>query len=775
MKKVKDKFKDILSKDSWLIKETSWDRGEQGVRETQFTLGNGYICSRGVLEEIPYDARPGTYMAGLYDEAGSQVTEIVNLPNPINFKIIAQGEKVDVVAMDVISHNRALDMQKGLLKRRTIYSTANKEKFDYQSLRFFSVNNPHIGAIQIYFTPLDADADIIIETFVDTSMTNRGILSEGRKRHFEVNKFINMKFINYICVRTFQKKISIGYANHLEVNHEGKTYGTSEKVMRLYVKKGNTATFTKIFAIHSSRDLDFRGKLEKKAISSLNRAVKNGFQQLLKLHIDSWSKKWDIADIDVRPDTNLQKALRFNIYHMLICGNLRDNRISIPARTLSGEGYRGHIFWDTDIFILPFFIYTHPQIAKNILYYRYRTLPAARRNARESGYKGALFAWESADTGKEVTPEWHRDLDGKVIRIHTGQMEDHIVADIAYAVNHYYVVTGDENFMLDVGLEILFETARFWASRVKYNKSRDSYSIRKVIGPDEFHIKINDNAYTNIMARWNLVRATQLYREYEAQNIRRFRKMVERIKLREGEIRNWARISNRIVISLNKNGIIEAFSGFFKRKYYPIKELDDNLMPALPKNIPLRQIKRTQFVKQADTLMIFHLFPGSYPLSQRRKNFIYYDRRTLHKSSLSPSMYALTGWEAGFHEKAFHYFIFSLYSDLEDKHGNTREGIHAASLGGNWQVVFHAFAGIRVLDGVLTINPSLPPGVNSLRLKTKFRKWLLNLHISKRDVKIFPTSDEDLTLRISIYGKMRELKNKELSVFRRQLPRSGGN
>ncbi len=189
--KVTDRFEDILSKESWLIRETSWERGEQGIRESRFTLGNGYICSRGILEEIPYDAYPGTYMAGLYDNAGSQVTEIINLPNPINFKIVAQGEKVGVVAMDVASHNKTLDMNKGLLKRRTVYSTTKKERFDYQSLRFFSMDNPHIGVMQVRFTPLDADADIIAETFTDTSMTNKGILSEGRKRHFEITKFLN--------------------------------------------------------------------------------------------------------------------------------------------------------------------------------------------------------------------------------------------------------------------------------------------------------------------------------------------------------------------------------------------------------------------------------------------------------------------------------------------------------------------------------------------------------------------------------------------------------
>ncbi|MBL7071652.1 MAG: glycoside hydrolase family 65 protein [Candidatus Omnitrophica bacterium] len=764
MEKIRDAFEHIISKGSWLIKETSWERNDQEVRESQFTLGNGYLCSRGVLEEIPYDAHPGTYMAGLYDEAGSQVTEIVNLPNPINFKLIAQGEKVGVIAMDTISHNRVLDMQKGILKRRTVYATTNKERFDYQSLRFFSMANPHIGAMQIHFTPLDADADIIVETFTDTSMTNKGILSEGRKRHFEVNKFINVKNIDYVCVRTFQRKIGVGYANHLTVTNEGKSYGTSEKILRLYIKKGETATFTKIFTIHSTRDLGFRGRLERRGVASCAKAVKKGFERLLEEHIEAWRRKWDISDIDIRPDVNLQAALRFNIYHMIICSP-PDSRSSVPARTLSGEGYRGHIFWDTEIFMLPFYIFTNPETAKRLLLYRYKTLPAARRNARERGYKGALFSWESADTGKEVTPEWHRDLDGKVIRIYTGKMENHIVADIAYAVNNYFIVTADEEFMLEAGLEIIFECARFWASRVEYNKNRDVYSIKNIIGPDEFHINVSDNAFTNVMARWNLVRAVQLCRNYQARDMRRFKKLVKRIKLRESEIENWARVSNRIPIRVDRNGIIECFNGFFKRKYMPIRELDHNFMPTLPKKISPRQLKTTQFVKQADTVMIFHLLPDSYPLSQRRKNFDYYDKRTLHKSSLSPSMCALTGWDAGSFDKAYHYFLFSLYGDIENKHGSTDGGIHAASLGGNWQMVFHAFAGIRIKGGVLTINPSLPREVNAIYLNIKFRKWVLGITVSKNKVKILPSSKDEPALRINIFGKSRGLRNGKVSVF----------
>ncbi|MBN1871116.1 MAG: glycoside hydrolase family 65 protein [Candidatus Omnitrophica bacterium] len=763
---IKDKFEDIISKESWIIRETSWDRNLQNVRETQFTLGNGYLCSRGVLEEIPYDAQPGTFISGLYDEAGSQVTEIVNLPNPINFKLIAQGEKIDAVAMDIVSHNRALDMQKGVLFRHTLYQNAKKERFDYQSFRFFSMSDPHIGVMRIHFTPVDADADIIVETFLDTSTTNRGILSEGKKRHFEVTKFSQTKKVSYTCIKTFQKKISVAYARFITVEHKNKRFTTTEKFMRFYVKKGETITFTKTFAIHASIGMDFKGKkgIEAKALASLKKASKKGFNGLLSEHIASWEKIWKMADIDVKPDMNIQKALRFNMYHLIISAP-GDDRSSIPARTLSGEGYRGHIFWDTEIFMLPFFIHVFPEKAKNMLLYRYRTLPYARRNAREKGYKGTLYAWESADTGVDTTPDWHRDLDGKIIKIHTGKMEHHIAACVPYAVDNYYTVTGDEQFMLDAGLEILFETARFWASRVQYNKSRDTYSIKHVIGPDEFHVNVNDNAFTNYMARWNLVRATQLCRSFQAKKIRKFNNMIKRIKLREKEIAGWARISNRMPIRANRNGIVEEFSGYFKRKYFHITSYNDNLMPMIPKNLSPRHMKMTQFSKQADTVMIFTLFPDSYPAHHKRRNFVYYDIRTLHMSSLSPSMCALAGWDVGVYSKAYHYFIISLYADIENKHGNTFEGIHAAASGGNWQVVFHGFTGIRVIHDTLTFKPCLPAALKSITLKMRYKDWTLDVEVGKKKLKILPHSNKSKTLEVSVEGCMKKLKRGVKSVF----------
>lgn len=763
---MKDFFKDLLSHDSWLIKQEGWDQRNQGVRETQFTLGNGYLGSRGVLEELPYDAYPGTYVAGVYDKIGAMVTELVNLPNPISFKIIARGEKFGMVAMDALKHERILDMKKGLLTRKTLFLNAKKERFSYQSLRFFSMHNPHIGVMQICITPLDNAMDFVVESTIDTAVTNKGVLTEGRKRHFELTKYTNLKNINYIAVETHEGRTHVGYASYLKVVRGGRSFSTHKKILHFDIKKGESVCFTKIFSIYTCRDVKEK-TLERECVRSLRTAVGSGFHNLLNQHIRAWQKEWMIADVKIDPTTDVQKALRFNIYHMLIAGNKRDARVSIPARTLSGEGYRGHVFWDTEIFIFPFFVYTNPVVARNMLYYRYYTLGAARKNAKREGLKGALFSWESADTGEEVTPTWHKDLDGRVIRIHTGEMECHIVGDVAYATYQYYLATGDEDFMKKAGLELIFESARFWASRVEYSRIKRTYHIKHVIGPDEFHINVKDNAYTNAIAKWNLMVASRLYKENSLTMQYQFKKLIKKIKLEKREAYKWQDISEGLVILQNRKGdLIESFEGYFKKKDVMIKALDKNFMPLLPKDILLKDIKDTQYVKQADVVMLLHLFGESYSLEQKRENFSYYNRRTLHKSSLSSSIYAAVGWETGNFEKAYRYFLHSLYADLKNYHGNTFDGIHAASLGGSWQVVIYGFAGMKLTKGGLSFNPVLPEGVKLIKFKIRYKDYNIIVCARKNSIGILPLSKHK-RLRLRIYGEMREVLTNKRALFKK--------
>ncbi|MDB4349710.1 glycoside hydrolase family 65 protein [Omnitrophica bacterium] len=754
---MKEFFNKILSKDEWLIEEDGFQRDLQGTRESLFALGNGYVGSRGVLEEIPYDSHAGTYLAGVYDNTGAISTELVNAPNPVFFRVTSRGEKIDPTAMDIVEHKRALDMQKGILFRKTVYSNHKRERFNYQSMRFFSLHNKHLGVMRIYFTPLDASADITVQTTVDTSVTNTGLLTEGRKRHVQSVEVSESKDAHYLCVETFEKGTLISYNCRLMVERNGKRVAVPGRILRFKVKKGDIMCFTKIFSIYTSYDVNPKS-LRSATVKNTKNAVKSGFDALVKRHVKAWREKWRCANVGIPSAPEIEKALRFGVYHMLICGNREGGRASIGARTLSGEGYRGHVFWDFEIFNLPFYIYTDPETAKHLLLYRYKRLDKARELAAKKGYKGVMFPWESADTGEETTPAWSKGLDGSVVQIYTMEMEHHITADIAYAVNHYYTVTNDEKFMLKYGLEILLETARFWASRVEYNKKRRRYEINCVIGPDEFHDRVDNNAYTNIMAKWNLLRAIELYRRFRKKYPKETRLIAKKIKFQEKILRDWRNMSARLITHVyKKKNIIEAFDGYFKLRDIPITELDRNFMPLFPKGISARNVRKTQLVKQADVVMLLYLFSDIFSGTIKKKSYFYYAKRTMHKSSLSPSIHAIVGNEVG-DPKAYQYFLVSLYADFKNTHGNSTEGIHAASLGGTWQAVINGFGGVDIKQGILSVCPRLPTGWQNLDFSLKWKGYTICVSASHDKVELhYKSKKKQDKLRLRIYNILKEV------------------
>lgn len=755
---MKGKFSKYLSKKDWLVSEKGWSKNELGARESLFTLGNGYLGSRGIYEEIPDGTEPGTFIAGVYDKGAAMVTELVNAPNPIDFRVIVEGEKLDAGRMDMLENERVLDLQKGLLARRTVFSDTKGRRFLYESLRFFSLREKHIGAMQVFLKSLDKPSRIIVQDTVDDSVTNVGGGVEGRKRHTQLVDVSAEGGVNYISVKTFTRKIWIAYASFLGVARgRSHSVGTLNKIFNMTLEKGETVCFTKIFSIHTSRDTPAKN-IKKVAIKKLHLAERLGFEGLLERHRDAWQKKWETADMEINGDKEARGALRFNIYHLLIAGNENDENVSIGAKTLSGSGYRGHIFWDTEIFILPFFIYTNPKIARNLLMYRFHRLNEARRIAKSKGYNGTLFPWESADTGGETTPPYAKHLDGTIIEIHTMDMEHHIVSDIAYAACHYFNATDDFEFMFKAGLEILFEAARFWASRVTYNKKTKKFEIRKVIGPDEFHENVNNNAYTNKMAAWNLYKAEEFYKYFSEKHPRVLKRIARKLSLKIREVAQWRSIAKKIKIPLSKSrGIIEEFDGYFRKKDVVLKNLNHYFMPVLPTDISLKDIQKTQIVKQADIIMLMYLLPEEFTEDEKRKNYLYYVKRTLHKSSLSPSIYSILASEVGDVTRGYLFFLFSLYADLKNTHGNSCDGIHAASLGGTWQAAIMAFSGFRNIEDLPCFEPRLPDHWRNIKFRLKWRNSDLMISASNKKIKIFAASKKKGSILIKCFNTVHKV------------------
>jgi kojibiose phosphorylase len=766
-----DYFENYLSDTHWQIIERGWDPELQNVNETNFALGNGYIGSRGILEENPPDCRPGTFFAGVYEGTRALVPELVNVPNPIDFRISVDGEKLGAVAMDIVSHKRILDMYKGILVRHTIYANARKKRFDYQSMRFFSMHNKHTAVMRVYVTPLDENSTLTVTNAVDTSIMNMGLVTEGEKKHVMVVESGKSDKINYVCTKTIEKDIYITYTSQVFVKKGRKSYVSSDWTFTLNLKKGETACITNYLSFHASNTVKLE-KIKKAAVNSSSRSMKKWFDQLFHKHCKAWEKKWKKVNVEIDGDPDIERAVRFNIYHLLIAASEHCDDVSIGAKALTGEGYRGHIFWDTELFCLPFFTYTNTDLARNLLMYRYNRLDAARKIAQEKGYQGAMFPWESADSGEETTPSWYKDGRGKIQRVLTMEQECHITANIAYAVVHYYTATNDVHFLLNYGLEIILETARFWSSRVEYNRRRKRYEINNVIGPDEFHEGVNNNAYTNILAQWNLRMAAQLCRTLKKKYPAEIKALMERINLKVFDLESWRQIASKLYIPFSKKTkIIEQFEGFLKKRKLPLPELDHHSLPVYPNNI--RDIKSTQYVKQADVVMILFILSDLFSLEAKRKNYLFYESRTLHKSSLSASIHALVSAELGLEHKAYHYFDIATHTDLKNVYGNTADGIHAASLGGVWQALIHGFAGMRIRRGILSFSPRLPFEWKRITFSFKFKGYDISADINQEKVSLYFSSKRKTDqLPVRVYRTLHTLQaNKKASFYKKRKKR----
>jgi trehalose/maltose hydrolase-like predicted phosphorylase len=454
-----------------------------------------------------------------------------------------------------------------------------------------------------------------------------------------------------------------------------------------------------------------------------------GFERLFSEHREAWARRWAEADIVIDGDPDLQRAVRFTLFH-LVASVADEGEAAVGARGLSGPGYRGHIFWDSDVFVLPFLAATHPTAARAMLEYRVRRLPAAIETARRLGRRGARFPWESAADGVDVTPPAARDRAGRLVRIRTGELEEHIVADVAWAASCYLDWSGDDAFAAGPGRELIVETARYWASRIRVDRDGDGH-IYGVIGPDEYHEPVDDNAFTNVMARWNLRRAARLD------------------GVAPDERATWLRLADSLVDGYDaETGIYEQFAGFFDLE--PLRIAD--LAPQRPISADLllgpERVDGAQVVKQADVLMLHHLVPDEVATGSLTPNIQFYEPRTAHGSSLSPAIHAALFARAGLLPEAVTALRLAARIDLDDLTGTTAGGLHLATMGGVWQALAFGFAGVRPRGDVLEVDPRLPDEWSALELRLSFRGSPIRLRIEHDGV----TADADPLVPIDIRG-----------------------
>jgi trehalose/maltose hydrolase-like predicted phosphorylase len=735
--------------DNWIIAEEAYSPDRAKYFETILTLANGYLGVRGSSEEGNPAEHPGCYLAGVFNRPGDEPTELPNIPKWLGVRVLVDGRPVTPQKGQLIAYRRYLDMKRGLLVRQFRVKRMGRIT-SFHVERFVSRSDVHTAAIRVRVVLENYSAPVQVVADLDAGVSNSGRvhLDVTRIEPFDPNAHLRSgRSVIHACqamlleTRTRESGIEIAQAATTRLTSRAELQPAQEAVevgdccitqtLAFNAERGREFTFDKTVTTFSSRD-GFADPAEV-SMHCAARALKPGYDGLLEAHERSWADAWRRSQVSIDGDAEAERAIRFSMFHSLACAPISSDKVSLAAKGLHGEGYRGHVFWDCEIFNLPFFIHTQPEIARNLLMYRYHTLAGARRKAQAAGYRGAMYAWESAGTGDETTPTSAMHL-GQEIKIWCGQLEQHITADVAYAVWQYCQSTRDTDFLLNYGAEIIFETARFWVSRFEYNSEADRYEISRVIGPDEYHEHVDNSVFTNAMARWNIRIALDLADEFKQHRDQCWAGLSRKLRLSDKRLRSWKRVADKAYIPYsNELGIHEQFDGFLKLDRVDLRSLHLNGAPA-DAVLGRDGVQQSQVIKQADVVMLMYLLSDQFERRQVETNFDYYAPICGHGSSLSPSIHSMVSSRLGRREEALRYFRQSAAIDLADGMGNGAAGIHMAALGGNWQAIIRGFCGVRASEYALEVAPALPAGWQAVRFSVLYDGSPVSVTVTPQEV-----------------------------------------
>ncbi|MGD9528394.1 glycoside hydrolase family 65 protein [Pseudonocardia sp.] len=763
---------------AWSMTECGFDRDRASYHETVLTVGNGRLGTRGSLEEGHRGALSGTYLAGVYDAHDAPVIDLVNAPDWLDTRVEVDGLALDVDSAEVVDHERTLDLRTGLLHRSTVFAGPDGSRTRLTTTRLASMADRDLCALRVAVTPLDRAATVVIVTGIDGRRHNldrlphypSGLAPPPERRWDKWARSTHLATAargvtgdgetGFLVADTIDSGIRIAYACAVQPvvapDRHGwlSEHGRVARRLEFAVAAGATVVVDKLVGVATSRDPGTTGEPLGRATATVAAHRAGGFDGAARDSAAAWDLLWRDSEPRIVGHDKDAFALRFGVYHLLIAANPDDPTVSIGAKSMSGEGYRGHVFWDSEILLLPFYVYTQPRTARALLGYRYHTLPGARELSAEHGTRGARYAWESADTGREECPLWTPD---GTDRFWTRDEEIHVSADVAYAIAEYVAVTGDERLLLDAGAEILFETSRFWVSRLE-ERDDGTLGLSDVMGPDEFHSHVAENAFTNRMVRWHLTEAVAVHRRLAETAPDRLAEIAATIGLTAGEVAGWERAAARVrAVADPDAGVIEQFEGYFTRRELPIESWDDNDMPRYPRGYHHFNLEDTTLLKQPDAVMLMYLLPDEYSPATQLANFEYYEARTLHKSSLSPSIHAIVGLQVGDATRAVQYFERSAYVDLDDNQGNTAEGMHIAAAAGTWQVAVHGFGGMRRRGGRLTFGPRLPQRWERLQFTVRWRGHALEVDLGHTESTFILRAPDGVREEIVVAGEPLEL------------------
>jgi alpha,alpha-trehalose phosphorylase len=755
--------------DEWNVVEKRFHPEFLAQLETMLALGNGYLGMRGCPEEGGPNAENSTLINGFYETRPIVYAEeaygfaktgqtIFSVTDSKIIKLFVDDEPFWLPNANLLSYDRRLNMKSGTLDREILWETPAGKQVLITSRRLISFANRHVAAISYRVTLLNAAASLVISSEMAANEPSAPINGDdprqtkvfsGRVLHQRASYSKDRRIV--LCHATEKSRLILTCAtdNAIETScpHAYKAVHTGDfgqVAFTIEAPAGCPIQLTKYIAYHTSHTASAE-ELCGRAEWTLDRVMNQGFEQLLasqEQYLDDFWRRSDVQVRDVREDrtkrstVEIQQAIRFNLFHILQASALAEDT-GVPAKGLTGQAYEGHYFWDTEIYLLPFLTYSSPRIARNLLTFRYKMLPQARARARQLGHRGAMFPWRTI-SGEEASAYYA-----------AGTAQYHINADIMYALRKYVQATGDELFLRDCGAEMLVETARLWLDLGFYSDAKGGkFCINGVTGPDEYNAVVNNNAYTNLMARENLRYAARTVESLRVTEPDAYNALVHKTALESSEVEAWIRAAENMYVPYDeKLKIIPQDDGFLDKEPWDFQNTPRDHYPLLLFYHPLN-IYRKQVIKQADVVLAMFLLGDQFSLEAKKRNFEFYDPLTTGDSSLSSCVEAIIAAQIGDIEKAIRYGMAALLMDLADVGGNVRDGCHIASMGGTWMALTYGFGGMRDDDGMLSFWPHRAPEDNAiLRFPLTYRGQVLQVEIGLEKVQYALREGERVVIR----------------------------
>lgn len=733
-------------KNSWYIGTNSYDPQMINKMESLMFQGNGYMGIRATSEEKQLDERRNMFVAGTFDAFPNEVTELPNLPDLVNMEITIDGRSLNLKDGQVKRYHKYLNLKNGELIRKFDWIVDDKT-IHFKFARFISMRDKHLFVSKVEINSDQNDLLLKIKSGIDGQQANSSIqhLLEGDKRLYE-GRFIQLlgktqqsgiDFVFNVRHRSYIDEVLLNSKPTVKMGRR-QIFGNFE----IKLNRGQKYTMVKYANVYTSIDQDLDSEpLAEQSINALRRNCLSNYNELLQKSMKDWNKDvWqkNYVKIDAE-DEKPQVAINF-VRYQLAANTPQDRRMNIGAKGISGEGYKGHTFWDTEIFMLPYYTFTMPDVAKKLLEYRYLGLEGAHKKAMANDYLGAQFPWEAAwPTDGETTPLWGSAdiVTGKPMKIWSGFIEQHVTSDIVVAVMDYLNATDDQDFAKEMGYEIILDAAKFWSSRLEYDQDHERYEITNVIGPNEYKEHADNNAYTNYTAHWCIQKAIQVYNLLMEDYPDIYERLNEKMNLMT-EYQDWISRVNLIYLPRpNADGVIPEEDNYLKKEIIDVSRYQtNNQVSDIFKDFNLSQINQMQITKQADVLLLMYLFDNAFSDDVRRSNWNYYEPKTTHDSSLSPSTHAILASELGLSDSAYDYYQKACEIDLGTSIGKAAQGLHMAACGGIWNMTVKGFGGVRIDSGRLKIEPHLPDSWRELVYQINWQGSLMRVKIDKSQMSV---------------------------------------